>query len=270
MRIQIPLPIAIIALGLIANIQSAHAQSAADRLAASPRHQEWVTIKGEGEDSFSAFVIYPERSSATDSVVVIHDISAMSDWARLVGDELAAKGYFAVVPDLLSGKGPENGNTESFTNRAEAGRAMRALDPDEVTSRLRAAVSYARGQPSTTDAVSIAGFCWGGSQAFRLATNEPTLKAAFVFYGSPPSADSLTNIQCPVYGYYAENDNRINATLEETKQNMADLGKKYEPIIYEGVGHGFVRTGMGETPSETYRLRTSEAWARWIALLSED
>ncbi|MCH7908260.1 MAG: dienelactone hydrolase family protein [Candidatus Hydrogenedentes bacterium] len=269
MRTRIFLSTAIFFFGMTTMVESTHAQSAADRLAASPRHQEWVTIESEGGDSFSAFIVYPERSTASDSVVVIHDISAMSDWARLVGDELAAKGYLAIVPDLLSGKGPENGNTESFTDRAEAGRAMRALDPDEVTARLRAAVAYARNQPSTTDAVSIAGFCWGGSQAFRLATNEPTLKAAFVFYGSPPSAESMTKIQCPVYGYYAENDNRINATIEDTKQNMADLGKIYEPVIYEGVGHGFVRTGMGETPRDIYRLRTGEAWERWLTLLGE-
>ena len=246
---------------------SACAQTIEERLEASPRHLEWVTISTQSGDSFSAFVAHPESDAATSSVVVIHDIRAMSTWIRLAADELAQAGFLAVVPDLLSGKGPSGGNTESFESGGDVGRAIRALDPGEVTARLKACVKYARDLPSTNDTVSVGGFCWGGTQTFRFVTNEPTLSAGFVFYGSPPAKVDMARIECPVYGFYAENDNRINSTLDQAKANMAELDKPFEPIVYSGVGHGFIARGMSDAANETYKARTQEAWERWTELL---
>lgn len=242
---------------------------AEEALAESPRHGEWVYIDAGGGDSVSAFVVYPERADAADSVVVIHDIMAMSAWARLVGDRLAEQGYLAVVPDLLSGKAPEGGDSGDFENAAERGKAMRALEPEEVDRRIQACVEYARGLDSTTETVSVGGFCWGGSTTFRYATYDPTIAGAHVFYGGPPDDEAMQKIEAPVYGYYAEFDNRINASLEATKAKMAELGKTFEPVMYPEVGHGFVRNGMGPSANDTYKAQTAAAWERWLALLDE-
>ena len=247
----------------------ASAQSAEELLEASPRHQEWVSLEFADGEVLSAFVVHPESSGATDSVVVIHDIRSMSDWARLVADRLAEAGYVAIVPDLLSGMGPNGGKTESFEKPADIGRAIRALDPDRVTSGLKACVKYVRGLSSTTEKVSVGGFCWGGSQTFRFATNDDTISGAYVFYGSPPAKADMARIDCPVYGFYGESHNRINSTIESAKESMAELKKSYDPVIYGGVGHGFLRNGMGERATDMYRQRTDEAWTRWLKLLKK-
>jgi carboxymethylenebutenolidase len=235
----------------------------------SPRHQEWIHIDLDDGKKLSAWIVYPESSEAADSIVVIHDIRAMSEWIRDVGDQIAAAGYMAIVPDLLSGMGPDGGDTDSFGDRREVGQAIRALDDAHVTKALNACVDYVRALPSTTDAVSVGGFCWGGRTTFMFATNEPSLKAAYVFYGSPPEKEAMANITCPVYGFYGENDNRINSTLEETGKNMTELGKTFEPLMYMGVGHGFLRSGMGDEADEMEVIRTAEAWERWITLLGQ-
>ncbi len=248
--------------------QAALAQSAADQLEASPRHHEWVTISPEDGDPFTAFVAYPERNDAADSVVAIHDIRGMGDWIRLVGDQLAQAGHLAVVPDFLSGAGPDGGNSESFADGGGVGRAIRTLDPDRITSILKASVRYARALHSTTKVASVGGFCWGGSQTFRYATNDSTLKASFVFYGSPPAREMIAKIASPVYGFYGQNDNRINSTIEDTKKAMAEEGKTYEPLIYDGVGHGFLKSGMAEGANDIGKARVGEAWKRWLGLLA--
>lgn len=249
--------------------QAALAQSAAEQLEASPRHHEWVTIPTDGGEPFTAFVAYPERSDASDSVVAIHDIRGMGDWISLVGDLLAKAGHLAIVPDFLSGAGPDGGDSESFADSGAVGRAIRALDPDRITAILKASVQYARALPSTTNVASVGGFCWGGSQTFRYATNDSTLKAAFVFYGSPPAREDIEKIASPVYGFYGENDNRINSTIEDTKSAMAGEGKTYEPLIYGGVGHGFLKSGMAEGANDVGKARVSEAWERWLGLLAD-
>ena len=163
----------------------------------------------------------------------------MSDWARAVGDQLSADGFIAVTPDLLSGKGPGGGGTESFTS-GEVGRAIRDLDPAEVNRRLRAAADYGTSLPSATDQVGIVGFCWGGSTSFAFAVDYADLDAAVVYYGTSPPTEALSSIQAPVLGLYGGADNRVNSTIPAAQAELARLGKRYEVNIYDGAGHGFL------------------------------
>ena len=114
----------------------------------------------------------------------------------------------------------------------------------------------------------MAGFCWGGSQSFRFATNNPTLKAAFVFYGTAPTNEAeLARIDCPVYGFYGGNDARVDASIPETKKLMKQAGKTYEPVVYEGAGHGFMRAGEMPNARPGDKKSRDEAWQRWKELL---
>jgi len=125
---------------------------------------------------------------------------------------------------------------------------------------------YAKKLPAANGKLAVAGFCWGGGQSFRFATNRKDLAAAFVFYGPPPQ--NLTAINAPVYGFYAGNDARIGATIPGTIDAMKKLGKKYDPVTYEGAGHGFMRAG--EDPSNTNpanKKAHDEGWDRWLKLL---
>ena len=245
-----------------------HANSAKEQLANSPRHGEWVKISTETGREVSAFIVFPEVKEKAASVIVIHEIFGLTDWIRQVGDELAKAGFVAICPDFLSGMGPNGGGTDSFEGN-NVRRAIRDLDPDQITTDLKAVTKYVRDLPSTTDTVAVSGFCWGGRQSFRFATNDNSLKAAFIFYGSPPDAAALGKITCPVYGFYGESDNRINSTIDSTKAAAASAAITYEPVIYPGVGHGFLRRGMAAEASETQKAATREAWERWVSLLNK-
>ena len=267
-RLTVPIISLVLIRGLMMIDIYAHADSAKEQLENSSRHGEWVKISTESGREVNAFIVFPEIKENATSVIVIHEIFGLTDWIRQVGDELAKAGFVAICPDFLSGMGPNGGGTDSFGGD-NVRRAIRDLDPDQITTDLKAVTKYVRALPSTTDTVAVSGFCWGGAQSFRFATNDDSLKAALVFYGSPPDTAALGKITCPVYGFYGENDNRINSTIESTKEAAKSADITYEPVIYSGVGHGFLRRGMTADASEVQKTVTSEAWERWVNLLNK-
>jgi carboxymethylenebutenolidase len=258
------------------------------RLAKSPRHQEWVKVKN-GTREVSSFVVYPESKNKATAVIVIHEIFGMSDWVQSLTDQLAEAGYIAIAPDLLSGMGPNGGGTSSLDRNA-VGQKIRDLPPEQITGDLNAVVDYVSKLPAANGKVVVTGYCWGGSQSFRYATNNPNIKAAFVFYGSAPTTGTdnaidkaaLAKIKAPVYGFYAGNDARIDATLPATTQAMSELKKKFEPVTYDGAGHGFMRAGEAPEPTDTTaadyqkqldawrgnRSARDQAWERWKKVLA--
>lgn len=232
----------------------------------SPRHREWVTVTHDGR-KVETFVAYPESSKNTPVIVVIHEIFGMSDWVENVADEFAAAGYIAIAPDLLSGMAPKGGGTKEFAS-GDVGRAIQKLPPDQITADLNAVADYGLKLPSATKKLFVTGFCYGGGQAFRFATNRPDLAAAMVFYGTPPDKESMARIKAPVFGFYAGNDQRIGATIPDTIANMKELGKSYEPVTYEGAGHGFMRAGEQPDPTPANAKAQEEAWARIKKIMS--
>ncbi|WP_252263634.1 dienelactone hydrolase family protein [Paracidobacterium acidisoli] len=253
---------------LTAGAGAAHAQEwAKARLDKSPRHQEWVNIQ-YGNRTVHAYVVYPEVKGKAPAVLLIHEIFGLTDWAREAADEVAAAGYVAIEPDLLSGFGPKGGGTSDFPDQDAAVKAVSGLDPDVVTADLNATADYVKKLPAVNGKLAVAGFCWGGGQSFRFATNRHDLSAAFVFYGPPPK--DLSAITAPVYGFYAGNDARISATVPDTTAAMKAAGKKYDPVIYDGAGHGFMRAGEDPTRTtgnEANVKAREQAWAKWKTLL---
>jgi carboxymethylenebutenolidase len=234
---------------------AAHSQDWAKAiLNKSPRHQEWVKIT-YGSRTVNAFVVYPEVSHKAPVVLLIHEIFGLTDWARSMADDIAAMGYIVIAPDLLSGFGPNGGDTSAFPDMQSAVKGVSGLDPATVTADLNATADFALKFPAANGKLAVAGFCWGGGKSFLFATQRKGLSAAFVFYGPPPPTDSLAAITAPVYGFYAENDARITATVPATKDAMAAAGKKYEAVIYDGAGHGFMRAG--EDPANTNPTNTT-------------
>jgi len=256
---------------LIAFLLTAQVAAAQDwaktKLEKSPRHREWVTLKHDGR-SVETFVVYPESKAKTPVVLVIHEIFGMTDWVQDLADQLAEAGYIAVAPDLLSGMGPNGGRSSDFL-QGKATEAVSHLNPDQVTADLNAAADYGKKLAASNGKLFVTGYCWGGGQSFRFATNRGDLGAAFVFYGPPPDKDAMARIKAPVYGFYAGDDARIGATLPETMQNMKAAGKTFEPVTYEGAGHGFMRAGEAPDASEANRKARTEAWKRWKALLAK-
>jgi carboxymethylenebutenolidase len=234
-----------------------------DRLNSSPRHGEWVDIKS-GDRTIKAFVVYPERKDKAPVVLVIQEIFGVTDWLRSMCDELAENGVIAIAPDFLNG--------QKFEDPDAASKAVSAVTQDQVKSVLNATADYALKIPAGSGALAVCGFCRGGGWAFMYANENPKLKAAYSFYGAAPdSADELKSIACPVYGFYGENDERVNATIPKAEELMKAAGKKYEPVIYKGAGHGFMRSGEPTNPNfrEADGKSRDEAWGRWKTLLKQ-
>jgi carboxymethylenebutenolidase len=230
-------------------IPAGTAEHAARALKESPRHGEWADIKMADGTILKSWVVYPERSVKTGVVLVIHDIRGLADITRAVGDQLAQDGFIAIVPDFLSGKGPNGGGSESLGTGL--GQEIQALTPPDVTARLNAAMEYGKTLPASNGKTGVVGFCWGGARSFGYAAAQPGLNAAVVYYGDAPGAGDgtletqLANVKAPVLGLYAGNDARIGATVPPTEAAMKKLGKSYEIHTYEGAGHGFMGAQAG-------------------------
>jgi carboxymethylenebutenolidase len=239
------------------------------RLEKSPRHGEWVTVK-HGDREVKCFITYPEVKDKATAVIVIHEIFGLSDWVRGVTDQLAEAGYIAISPDLLSGTAPGGGGTDKLGGMDNVRKAIMSLPADQITADLNAVADYAKKLPSCNGKLAVAGFCWGGGQTFRYATNNKELKSAFVFYGTAPESESdLARIDCPVFGFYGENDNRVNATIPKTTEAMKKAGKTFEPVIYQGAGHGFMRAGEDPAGSEPNKKAREDSWKRLKDLLKK-
>jgi carboxymethylenebutenolidase len=237
------------------------------KLAKSPRHQEWVTVKHDGR-SLSCLVVYPEVKDKAPAVLLIHEIFGQSDWAKDEADQVAAAGYIAIEPDLLSGLGTKGGGTPDLETGGVSAvtKAVSSLPPEQVLADLDAAADYIVKDPAADGTLFVAGFCWGGGKSFAYATHRKNLKAAFVFYGPSPKAD-LDKISCPVYGFYAGNDARISLGIPDTKKAMKAANKTYEPVVYEGAGHGFMRAGEDPEGNASNKKAHDAAWKRWLELM---
>jgi carboxymethylenebutenolidase len=237
------------------------------KLAKSPRHQEWVK---HGDREVNCFVVYPEVKDKATSVVLIHEIFGLTDWACEMADELAAEGFIVIAPDLIYNTVTNGGGTEELVKSGgNVGKAIQALPPDQITADLNAASDYVAKLPASNGKVTVAGFCWGGGQSFRFAANNKNLKAAFVYYGTPPDAADMAKINCPVYGNYAGNDARVTATVPTATTQMKAAGKTYEPVTYDGAGHGFMRMGEAPDASDANKKARDGAFQRTVEALKK-
>jgi len=239
------------------------------KLEKSPRHLEWVKVK-HGNREVNCFIAYPEVKEKATAVVVIHEIFGLSDWVRNVADQFAEAGYIAIAPDLLSGSAPGGGGTAELGGGDAVRKAISSLPPDQITADLNAVTEHVSRLPASNGKAVVTGFCWGGTQTFRFAANNKKIKAAFPFYGSgPEDADAIARIQSPVYGFYGGNDARVNATIPKSTELMKKAGKTYEPVTYEGAGHGFMRAGEMPDANAANKKARDEAWQRVKELLKK-
>ena len=260
-------------LGLAVWANSASAQPAAqpaDRLENSRRHHEWVEIDSAGDRKVRTWVVYPEVDRPATTVIVIHENRGLTDWVRSVADQLAEAGYLALAPDFLSGTAPGGGGTAEYASEDAARNGIGRLPAEQVTADLDAVFKHAKSMPASNKVVAVAGFCWGGGKTFAYATHNPDIAAAFVFYGSAPQDESgYEKIQAPVYGFYGGNDFRITGAVPKIEERMKEVGKTYEPVVYEGAGHGFMRQGEMTDANNADRQARDQAWERWKKLLGE-
>jgi carboxymethylenebutenolidase len=237
-------------------------------LDSSPRHGEYVDVRlPSGGAPIRTWIVYPERKDRAGVVIIVHEIFGLSDWIRGVADQLAREGFIAVAPDLISGLGPGGGGTDSVPSRDDVVKLVRALTPADANARLDAVRARAVKLPAANGRSAAIGFCWGGARSFAYAAAQPALDGAVVYYGTSPETAELVKIKAPVLGLYGGDDARVNATIPAAETEMKRLSKSYEPHVYEGAGHGFLRAQEGR---EGANLKaTQQAWPRTIAFLKE-
>jgi carboxymethylenebutenolidase len=234
----------------------------------SPRHHEWVQIPVPGsEKKLNSFIVYPERKDKAPVVIVIMEVFGLTDWIRAVTDTLAADGFIAVAPDLLSGRGPGGGGTEAFAGRDDVVKAVSGLPSAEVVKMLDAVKDYATKLPAATQKFATVGFCWGGGQSFNYATVQSKLGAAVVYYGVSPPNEALIATVAPVLGLYGEDDARVVTTVKPAEEQMKDVGKVYVTHIYKDAGHGFLRAQQDRGGANLEASR--QAWPATIEFLKK-
>jgi carboxymethylenebutenolidase len=239
----------------------ADAAGAPARLAASPRHGEWVMIDAGG-DSIRAWIVYPERSTAAPVVLVVHEIYGVTHWIRGVADQLAAEGFIAIAPDLMTAANVPTGE-DGDPIRDQATAAIRALDPNHYHLQLAAIAAWGMALPAAAPRYGIVGYCWGGTASFTHAIRSPRVGAAVVYYGSSPATEELHRINAPVLGLYGQDDARVNATVPGAETEMRRLGKTFEPHFFDGAGHGFLRQQDGRDGANMAATRA--AWPMTVA-----
>jgi carboxymethylenebutenolidase len=234
----------------------AGAGDAVQRLNTSSRHAEWVMIDA-GDDSIRAWIVYPERSTPAPVVLVVHEIFGLTAWIRAVADQLAADGFIAIAPDLMTAHNlPVDADGDPVRDQATA--AIRMLDPAIYHRQLVAIADWGKALPAAADSYGIVGFCWGGSASFQHAISSSTAGAAVVYYGSSPRAEDLAGVNAPVLGLYAGDDARVNATVPPADSAMRTLGKPFTTHFFEGAGHGFLRQQDGRDGANM--AATRQAW----------
>jgi carboxymethylenebutenolidase len=206
-------------------------------------------------------VVYPERSTKAPVVLVVHEVYGLSSWVRSVADQLAADGFIAIAPDLLTMKNVPDGPDSVVAPLAVA--AIRGLDPAWVQRQLDAVAKYGMSLPAAQQRYGIVGFCWGGGVSFAHAVHSPTLGASVVYYGVSPPTTDLASVRAPVLGLYGGNDARVDATIPPADSALRALGRTYEHNIYPGAGHGFLRQQTGPDGANLAAARA--AWPATIA-----
>jgi carboxymethylenebutenolidase len=231
------------------------------QLEASPRHVDWVDIKASnGGAPIKSFVVYPERRDKAPVVIVIQEIFGLTDWIRGVADQLAKEGFIAIAPDFMSGLGPNGGGSAELGEQGSTQTIGKLTDDDKVRI-LNDVRAYAMTIPSANGKLGVVGFCWGGGTAFLYARKQPALNAAVSYYGPMPADPAeFAATRAPVLGLYGGNDNRVNANIEKAREGMAKAGATYEPHVFEGAGHGFLRAQSGNQNAPGNLKATEEAW----------
>jgi carboxymethylenebutenolidase len=219
----------------------------------------------------------PAGAGPHPGLVVIHEIFGVDAWVVGVCQRFAAQGFIALAPDLFTGRihprfSPEvaqrvmplvwglpvdqrassDALRQAFKgharDEAEIAVALGSLSLSNewvpgVVADLRAAVARLQARPDCNGRVGAIGFCFGGRMAFELATAEPSLAAAAVFYGVGPREEGIERITCPVLGIYGSLDEYVTKDVPRVERAMARYGKSFEPHTFDRTGHAFARPG---------------------------
>ncbi|MFE8887667.1 dienelactone hydrolase family protein [Pseudarthrobacter enclensis] len=241
---------------------------------------------GNAETSVQAYVSEPApgpfQEKPKGGLLLISEIWGLVDHIKDMADRFAAEGYLVLAPDLLT----DIGMTPDVA--AEVLEGLADPDPEQrskVQPRLRQLTSplhapgfaekaaaalavcfdHLEGVPALAGRVAVAGFCFGGTYSFTLATREPRLRAAVPFYGTCEfTEEELAGINCPVLAFYGEQDKALVDKLPLVKARMYGAKVDFEAVVYPGTGHAFFNDS---TPARYDSAAATDSWQRTLAFL---
>lgn len=218
-----------------------------------------------GETAVQAYLALPKQKPKASGLIIVHENRGLVEHFKDVARRLAKAGYAALSPDLLS----PQGGTDKFTDSAQAATVLFQTPPAQHVAVLNAGVRYLQGVPAVrADRVGTMGFCFGGGMVWRLATQNPDLRAAVPFYGPNPPLEDVAKIRAAVLAFYGATDSFVNPGIAAMREALDRAHVTYEMKIYDGAGHAFFNdTGAGyaAAAAKDAWTRTLAWFARWLA-----
>ena len=202
-----------------------------------------IRVKG-GDGEFGAYLATP-GSERGPGIVVIQEIFGINAVMRGIADDLAARGYFALAPDLFWRLEPGVQLTDKTD--AEWKRAfdlMGRFNQDKGVDDIQATISQLRRMPGCTGRVGTVGYCLGGLLAFLSATRTDS-DASVGYYGVsiPEKLGEASKIKKPLMLHIAGKDQFVPLEAQKKIQE----GLRGNPLVtihlYPEMDHAFARVG---------------------------
>jgi carboxymethylenebutenolidase len=231
-------------------------KAAAAQVAADDQRLKAERVSFPGPDGeLRGYLARPAEARALPGVVVIHENRGLNPHIEDVTRRMTLEGFVALAPDFLSASG---GTPE---NEDQAREQIGKLDPEWTLKAALAAAEWLRAGDRSTGRVGAVGFCWGGGLVGRLATADPKLNAAVVFYGRVPPTADVPKIKAQLLLNYAGKDERINADVPAFQKALDIAGVRYSLHTYDGVEHAF----HNDTSAARYNADAARlAWQRTV------
>ncbi|MER6507276.1 dienelactone hydrolase family protein [Nonomuraea sp. NPDC001636] len=188
-----------------------------------------------GPDGTTLRAAWAPAAVPKGAVLVMHENRGLTDHIRSVTGRLAASGYSALAPDLLS----RDGGTAAFADTAQVTARLGEIPQERFVADMKAAVGELE-QRAEGAGLGMIGFCFGGGMTWLLlSAGETRLAAAAPFYGPLPDDADLSGAKASVLAIYAEQDDRVNATRDAAEAALTKAGLTHELVTVPGVGHAF-------------------------------
>jgi carboxymethylenebutenolidase len=202
-----------------------------------------VTLKNS-DGTFGGYLAVP-ASGRGPGVVVIQEIFGINEFVREVCDYHAARGRFALAPDLFWRLEPGVQLTDKSKEHWDrAFSLMQRFDADTGVGDIQTAITYMRTVPGCSGKIGAVGYCLGGRLAY-LAAARTDADASVGYYGVYIQAalGEAKNIRKPLLLHIAGKD---QFTPPEAQKQIVD-GLKGNPLVttyvYPEMDHAFARTG---------------------------
>src|SRR6478735_9102607 len=199
--------------------------------------QDWAKARLEKSSRHGEWVEFKSGERNLKAFVVYPEKKEKAAVVIVIHEIFGLTDWVRGVCDQLAENGviaiaPDLLSGQTYADIDGARKAISALPKEQVKADLDATSDYALTKiPSANGSLGVCGFCWGGGWTFSYA--------------------------------------RVNATIPKAEELMKAAGKKYEPVIYKGAGHGFMRDGESPTGTPENKKARDDAWERWKTLLKQ-